>query len=367
MIRLADVIASFEGDFLQAHGAHLLPSQKSALTAFKTCRTALRAQMLVRCDACLETQYLPHSCGHRHCPHCQAHESQRWIERQLAKQLPCDYYMLTFTLPAQWRALAWQRQGVLYDALIKCAWETVSTFCRNDRHLQGHAGAVAVLHTHNRRLDFHPHVHLVVPAGAINVRQKRWRAKQTGYLFAEQALAKVFRARMIDAITRAGLAVPMHTPAKWVAHCKQVGSGAKAIAYLGRYLYRGVIQEKDILRLDPKTVTFRYRDSKSGKRATRTVSGVEFLRLVLQHVLPKGFRRARNFGFLHPNSKRLLTLLQLVLRVRFTPAPFTPRPAWICACCGGIKRVVRTGIGRRHVVKAQPMRDVPVHDREPAM
>ncbi|RJG00806.1 IS91 family transposase [Noviherbaspirillum sedimenti] len=357
MMRLADVIAAFEDDFLQAHGQHLLPSQKSALTAFKTCRTALRAHMQVRCDACQETQYLPHSCGHRHCPHCQAHESQRWIERQQAKQLPCDYFMLTFTLPAQWRPLVWQRQGLLYDALIKCAWETVNTFARNDRQLQGHAGAVAVLHTHNRRLDFHPHVHLVMPAGAINVQDKRWRTKKGKYLFAGKALARVFRARMLEAVARAGLRVPPQTPKEWVAHCKQVGSGAKAIAYLGRYLYRGVIQEKDILQAGRNSVTFRYRDSKSGKWATRTVAGVEFLRLVLQHVLPKGFRRARNFGFLHPNSKRLLGLLQVVLRVRFTPAPPTPRPAWICACCGGIKTVVRTRIDRCPMVEGTPIRD----------
>lgn len=367
MIRLADVISTFEDDFLRSHGTHLLPSQRSALTAFKTCRTALRAHMQVRCDACQETQYLPHSCGHRHCPHCQAHESQRWIERQLARQLPVDYFMLTFTLPAQWRPLAWQRQGVLYDLLIKCAWETASTFCRNDRQLQGHAGAVAVMHTHNRQLDFHPHVHLVMPAGAINLQDKRWRTKKGKYLFAEKALAKVFRAKMIDAITRAGLRVPQQTPAEWVADCKKVGSGAKAIVYLGRYLYRGVIQEKDILRLDQHGVTFRYRDGKTGKWMRRTVSGVEFLRLVLQHVLPKGFRRARNFGFLHPNSKRLLGLLQVVLRVRFTPAQITARPPWICACCGGIKTVVRTRIDRRHVGTESRIRDVAHGNRECAM
>lgn len=367
MIRLAHVINAFEGDFLKSHDDQLLPSQRHALVAFRTCRTALRAQMQVRCDACDETQYLPHSCGHRHCPHCQAHESQRWIERQLARQLPVDYFMLTFTLPAQWRNLAWRHQETLYDCLIRCAWETASTFARNDRRLQGQAGAVAVLHTHSRRLDYHPHVHLVMPAGAINAQDKRWRVKKNKYLFAEPALAKVFRAKMLEAVTRAGLGMPPQTPVKWVAHCKQVGSGAKAIAYLGRYLYRGVIQEKDILRMDRQTVTFRYRDSKSGKLAIRTTSGAEFLRLVLQHVLPRGFRRARNFGFLHPNSKRLITLLQVVLRVRFSPAPSTPRPAWCCTCCGGSMAIVRTGIGRRAVAAERRTRDVEDSNRGPAM
>lgn len=366
-MRLADVITRFRDDFLSAHGPQLLPSQKQALSALQTCRTVLRAHMQVRCDTCQETQYLPHSCGHRQCPHCQAHESQRWIERQWAKQLPVDYYMLTFTLPAQWRLLAWQKQHQIYGLLMQSAWETVRCFARNDRRLQGQAGAVAVLHTHNRRLDFHPHVHLVVPAGALDERRRRWRSKQSKYLFSEKALAQVFRAKMMEGLTRAGLSVPAQTPPAWVAHCQQVGTGAQAIVYLGRYLYRGVIQERDILRMDQETVTFRYRDSQTGKRAQRTVTGVEFLRLVLQHVLPKGFRRARNFGLLHPNSKRLLALLQVVLRVRIEPAPLTPRAVWVCACCGGVKRVVRRGVLRPEADKDPRMRAAGLGHREGAM
>jgi hypothetical protein len=337
-----DVIKRFEAPFLAEHGAKLLPSQKSALAAFKRCRTELSAQMQVQCDACLKTEYFPHSCGNRHCPHCQAHESQRWIERQLAKQLPTDYFLLTFTLPKQWRTLVWQQQKCLYDLLMQSAWEAINTFSQNDKTLQGSAGAVAVLHTHNRRLDFHPHVHMLVPAGAINSKQKCWRTKKTKYLFNYKALAKVFRAKMLDGITKLSFTIPKGITEKWVVDCKQVGSGAKAIVYLGRYLYRGVIQEKDILSYDDKEVRFRYIDSKTKKSTIRTVSGVEFLRLVLQHILPKGFRRARHFGFLHPNSKRQITLLQIVLRVQLKPAYITPRPSMTCACCGGIKRIIHT-------------------------
>ncbi len=342
MITLIDIIKRFEAPFLAEYGAKLLTSQKSALAAFKICRTAMSAQMKLQCDACLQTEYLPHSCGHRSCPHCQAHESQCWIERQIAKQLPVNYFMLTFTLPAQWRTLVWQQQKTLYDLLMQSAWETVNTFSQNDKTLQGNAGAVAVLHTHNRRLDFHPHVHLVVPAGAINTGQKRWHSKKAKYLFSHKALAKVFRAKMLHGITQLGLGIPEGITEKWVVDCTQVGTGAKAIVYLGRYLYRGVIQEKDILSCTDATVSFRYTNSKTKKTETRTVTGIEFLRLVLQHILPKGFRRARNFGFLHPNSKRQITLLQILLRVQFKPVISTPRPIMLCACCGGIKRIIQT-------------------------
>lgn len=342
MIRLADIINTFEGEFLRQHCSLLMPSQRRALAAFKTCRTALSARMQVQCDDCLATQYIPHSCGHRGCPHCQAHESQQWIERQQAKQLPCGYFMITFTLPEQWRQLAWRNQKAVYHLITQSAWETVNTFSQNDKQLQGTTGAVTVLHTHTRRLDYHPHVHLVMPAGAINRAQRGWRRKEGAYLFNHKALAKVFRAKMLAGIVQAGLGVPDCAPAKWVVDCKQVGSGGKALAYLGRYLYRGVIQEKDILVCKNNRVSFRYRNAKTGKLETRTESGVEFLRLVLQHTLPKGFRRARNYGFLHPNSKSTIALLQLRLNVMLKPAAPRPRPAVRCTGCGGAMTVVRT-------------------------
>jgi hypothetical protein len=127
-------------------------------------------------------------------------------------------------------------------------------------------------------------------------------------------------------------------------HCKSVGAGDKALTYPGRYLYRGVISEKDILRCKNGQVTFRYRDSKTRRVQIRTVSGEHFLWLLLQHVLPKGLRRARNFGLLHPNSKHKLQLIQLLQR--FNPArliaALPDRPAIACPCCGGVMQIVRT-------------------------
>ena len=163
-------------------------------------------------------------------------------------------------------------------------------------------------------------------------------------MFSHKALAKVFRAKMLEGIRQAGLGIPHCAPSKWVVDCKNVGAGDKALVYLGRYLYRGVIQEKDILHCKNGQVTFRYRNGKTGALETRTVSGVEFLRLVLQHTLPRGFRRARNYGFLHSNSKRTIALLQLQLRIIPKLCESRPRPALLCSCCGGEMRIVRTRI-----------------------
>ena len=145
-------------------------------------------------------------------------------------------------------------------------------------------------------------------------------------MFNHEALAKVFRAKFLAAVAELGLQLPPDLPDAWVVDCKGVGSGAKVLVYLGRYLYRGVIQESDILRCADGQVSFRYRDAKTGKLEVRTLSGAAFLWLLLQHVLPKGFRRARNFGFLHPNSKRLITMLHLVLKVTVHPVQAWVKP-----------------------------------------
>jgi hypothetical protein len=208
---------------------------------------------------------------------------------------------------------------------------------------------IAVLHTNTRRLDYHPHVHLVMPAAAVDGERRRWRTKRYDkakgrYLFSHKALAKVFRAKMLAGIEAAGLALPHRYPSAWVVDCKSVGSGEKALVYLGRYLYRGVIREQDIVACSDGRVSFLFRDARTGCVERRTVAGAHFLWLVLQHVLPKGFRRARNFGFLHPNSRRLIALLHVLLRFapEFAPTRIRQRPPMLCPCCGAVMVIVRT-------------------------
>lgn len=359
MIRLAQIVETYAAELIAQDGYGLLPSQWAALNAFQTCRSRMSPKMQLACDDCPEQSFLPHSCGHRHCPHCQAHESQRWIDQQLKKLIPGNYFMVTFTLPAQFRALAWHNQRAMYDLITRCAWGTVNTFSQHDKKLRGTTGAVTVLHTHNRRLDFHPHVHLVMPAAAFDKKQRLLRNKDGGYLFNHKALAKVFRAKVLEGIKQAGLKLPSSYPADWVVDCKEVGTGEKALVYLGRYLYRGVIQEKDILSCDQGRVTFRYQNSQTRQTETRTLSGVAFLRLILQHILPKGYRRARNFGFLHPNSK-LIKLVQLLKRVVIPPPK--PRPTIRCQCCGGVMKIIRT-----RITTAIKQVRIPASDRETVM
>ena len=346
MIKLAQIIDQFGADFIQQYQQQLLPSHLKALSAMKLCRTRHSPKIQMQCQNCEHHTLVPHSCGHRHCPHCQNHESQQWIERQLQKQVPSDYYMMTFTLPAQLRSLAWRHQRLVYNLMFECVWSTLKTFCLNDKELGGIPGAVAVLHTHSRELKFHPHLHIVMPGASINQVTRLWSKKTGKYLFNHKALAKVFRARLLEAFSCHHLQLPSHYPDKWVVDCRHVGQGNKALVYLGRYLYRGVIQEKDILFCHNGQVTFRYQNSKTKKYQTKTISAVKFLWQVFQHILPRGFRRARDYGFLHHNSKKLIQLIQLLFKInpKAWIAKIKKRTQMICACCGHEMDIVKTQI-----------------------
>ncbi|MEA3428042.1 MAG: transposase [Thermodesulfobacteriota bacterium] len=356
MILLSSIIEKFEKKFFNKYKTAVLPSHKKALRAMKQCRKESGPHMLAQCtnENCRRHSYIPHSCGHRNCPHCQNHESRQWIENQLNKQLPAQYYLITFTLPRQLRNLAWRNQKLIYSLMFLCVQELLKTFTQNDKKLQGMAGFTTVMHTHSRELGFHPHIHVVMVGGSINRNSRLWRVKSGKYLFCHKALAKVFRAKLLKAIVDHNLRVPKNCPEKWVVDCKNVGNGDKALIYLGKYLYKGVIQEKDILKCENEMVTFRYIHSRTGKYQTRTVTGEYFLWLLMQHVLPKGFRRVRCYGFLHPCSKKLIKLLQLILR--FNPIMMAKqlkqRAKITCKFCGAKMEIIRTMIPAAQIQRA---------------
>jgi len=273
------------------------------------------------------------SCGHRSCPKCQNHEASQWIDRQQGKLLPVPYFMATFTLPYELRSLTWHHQKVVYSILFTCVSSTLKDFGLNPKNLGAEIGMTMVLHTNNRKLDFHPHIHVVVPGGGIDKRRRQWKKKKGKYLFNQDAMAKVLRARFLAALNEAGFSIPRNIPSEWVVDCNHVGKGLTALKYLSRYLYRGVISEKNIISNQDDEVTFRYIESKTGNTQYRTLKGEDFLHLIMLHVLPKGFRRVRDYGFLHSNAKKLLSLVQLVLQVFIKGIKQRPRPVFKCPCC----------------------------------
>lgn len=332
-MRLATIVDQYHDSFVAKYGTRLLPSHRRALGAILRCRTPGAGERQVRCLDCDYAASRPLACGHRSCPQCQNHEGSCWLDRQQAKLLPVDYFLVTFTLPFELRALAWHHQSTVYNLLLTSAAGTLRDFGLNPKHLGAELGMTAVLHTHNRRLDYHPHAHVVVPGGGIDMARKQWRKKKSTYLFNARALATVFRARFLEAIRSAGLCGPHSLPRRWIVDCTHVGKGHSALKYLSRYLYRGVISENNIVSSHNGVVTFTYVESRTGQTQYRTLRGEDFLWLVLQHVLPKGFRRVRDYGFLHGNAKKRLSLVQLVLHVLITATALRPRPVFTCPTC----------------------------------
>lgn len=338
LIRLAEVVELGLPALQAKYGPSVNQDQRQALWAITHCRTPACGQMQLACGGCDYQQQQPRSCGHRSCPRCQNHAATAWLTRQRAKLLPVDYFMATFTLPAELREVAWQHPTTMYTALFDAAASTLKSFGKHgvrNQSLQGNLGLCAVLHTHSRRLDYHPHIHVVIPGGAIDAAKRLWRPLRGAYLFRGEQLARVFRARLLEALSRAGLRLPAGITDQWIVDCRRVGRGESALKYLSRYLYRGVLSERNITHLDPHTgtVTFRYVDSTTQQWQYRTLAIADFLWRLLQHVLPKGFRRVRDYGFLHGNAKRWLRLIQLILRVRLPDVAAPVRPAFYCPKC----------------------------------
>ena len=329
---LSTIARDYLDRFKVRYGHTTTADQWSALNAIMGCRTEQYGQMVLSCHECASQKVCYRSCGHRSCNRCQNHSTTQWLERQTNKLLPVEYFMMTFTLPAELRALAKANQKVVYGLLFDCAVSTLKAFGANDKTFAADLAMTAVLHTHSRQLNYHPHVHLIVPGGGVTQDRKQWKTVNGKYLFNGRQLAAVFKGKLLSAMKQAGLWLPP-TPKQWVAQCQHVGRGLPALKYLSRYLYRGVISNKNILCDDGSMVTFQYKDSATGTMKTRCLPGEDFIHLLLQHTLPKGFRRVRDYGFLHGNAKRILQAVQWLLQVVVPPITETIRPPFICEKC----------------------------------
>ena len=321
------------------YSSQLSHDMHKAIYAMLSCKTGQQGKSLWACSSCEHHDSQALSCGHRNCPQCQQSTTSTWLERQKQKRLPVEYYMATFTLPFELRALARKRPKALYQLMFSVSASILKDFALSNK--LGTIGFTAVLHTHSRRRELHPHLHIIVANGGYDAKKKQWKKGKKGYLFNEMALAKVWRARMLDAInkhTDLSLTHVKQMPKKWVVNCTKVGYGTPALKYLSKYLYRGVLADKDIISHNKTSVTFRYTDSTTKTTKTRTLPTLKFLLLILQHVLPKGLQRVRDYGVLSSGARKIRLLIQLLL-TEFTHllppsiTPLKPKAKRICPCC----------------------------------
>ncbi|WP_299691455.1 transposase [uncultured Vibrio sp.] len=321
----------------QAMNAPVKNDIRSAIQAMLRCKTEQQGRSQWYCAHCRHDDRLPLSCGHRYCPQCQHRTTSDWLNRQEQKLLPVHYFMVTFTLPYQLRPLAYAAPKALYQTLFQVTSSVLKSFA--ERQNKGALGFTTVLHTHSRQRNLHPHLHIIVAGGRYDASKREWHKDNKQYLFNAFALAKVWRARLLAAIhEHPQLWLPTQIPSQWVVDCRCVGRGKPALEYLSRYLYRGVLPDNDIIKVDASTVTFRYKESKTQQWKHRTLPTLKFLMLILQHVLPKGLQRVRDYGFLRGQARQVLGQIQLLLLGLFYQLPrLNPvtraKATRNCPCC----------------------------------
>jgi hypothetical protein len=316
--------------------------QKRTLSAIKNCRTAALGGHIDQCSSCGHLQISYNSCRNRHCPKCQGHKREQWIQARESELLPTAYFHVIFTLPQGINPLALHQPKLVYDILFKASWQTIEAFSKDTKWVNAKMGMIAVLHTWGQTLSLHPHLHCIVPGGGIT-RQGKWRSAkvQKGkFLFPVKAMSKVFRAKYCSLLhnqareayelIRSGL-----WSKPWVVYAKRPFGGPKQVVeYLGRYTHKIAISNHRIKDIDNEKVTFNYKDYRQGaKKQQMTLTHQEFIRRFAQHILPKRFVRIRHYGILSSTWKRQ-KLKDLQQSLDYTPiqSPLKSKSGQ-CPCC----------------------------------
>lgn len=353
MCSAGEVLKRHAAGYIQLFGQRMAGVQKKVLRAVEACREPSLGTVGYRCVSCGHSHRVPRSCCNRHCPACQYQRQQQWLKKQTDLLLPCQYFLITFTLPGPLRPVAMGHPGKVYRALMQAASDAIKQGAKIPRFVGAQeTGFLGVLHTWGRDLSYHPHAHFLVPAGGIDA-QGRWVSSRADVLVAEQVLETIFRRRLKHLLGNAGLQhlIPQ---AVWrgriVVDSKAVGSGGHALKYLAPYVSRGPVANWRVTQCDDasdvRQAQLTLMVKRSGTRQYRPMklTASDFIARWLRHVLPTGLHRVRHYGFFSSSSRRRPEELKLLvaaalgrlhylacteLIVMATPA------AMMCPVCGG--------------------------------
>jgi predicted RNA-binding Zn-ribbon protein involved in translation (DUF1610 family) len=370
-LEVADLVRAAGDKFIEHSRRWLTWAHVKVLRAIERCRTAALGGHVDECSRCGQRVISYNSCRNRHCPKCQANARDKWLDARSQELLPTPYVHVVFTLPHELAPLALPNKKVVYALLFRTSAETLLEIARDPKHLGAEIGFFSVLHTWNQKLEHHPHVHCVVPAGGMSPDHTRWIKPRYLFFLPVKVLGRVFRGKFVAALRRAVadgklsfrgnlafLARPKAFSAylrqlfrhDWVVYSKRPFGGPEhALRYLGSYTHRVAISNHRLISFAEDKVTFRWRDSAhKNKKRKMTLHVEEFLRRFLLHLLPKGFVRIRHFGFLA--NRQRATLLPLCFRLLGTapdaqavqddPKPDSAPALWTCPNCGGSMMIV---------------------------
>lgn len=270
-----------------------------------------------------ETHY--NSCRDRHCPLCQGAARARWVNDRLNELLPCPYFHVVFTVPHELVCLALANRRLFYRVLFECVHETLLAVCGNPENLGGRVGGMSILHTWNQKLGFHPHIHCIIPGGGISPDGKDWIAGNPNYLVSVKRLSAVFRGKFLGCLeklcdekllegdeSKHRIALRKASCKNFVVYAKQpFGGPAQVVKYLGKYTHRVGISEQRIISFENQKVKFSWIDRGRGHvRMSMSLSLDDFVRKFLLHIMPKGLRKIRYFGYMG-NRDRSASIAQV--------------------------------------------------------
>ena len=334
MVELADIFRLHGAPYRARYGDRMLPSHLRAMEDIERCRTAALGGRVFACPNCADVlQYSYHSCGNRACPKCGNDDTSGWLDPQRQFLLPVDYFLVTYTLPDECRAVARANQRSVYGAFFRASAQTFIDLAAQPRHLHGLCGLMGVLQTWRRDLAYHPHIHYLVPGGALADDHSAWRPhRYDDWLLPERALAAGFKLRFQRELQGLGW-LDQVDPAvwtcdkKWVVDAMPAGTGQTVLKYLAPYVHRVAISNQRILACRDGKVTFRFKARDHGQWRHMTLPVDRFIARFLQHVLPRGFVKVRYYGFLAAKVRNhLLPVIRQLLPQPPHPAPATPAP-----------------------------------------
>ena len=321
-IELADVVRRFKDAYIARYGHRMMPSQKKALADIAACRTAEMGGHQYQCRDCDNRFWVYHGCRNRACPACHGRQIRDWLAARQAELLPCDYYHLVATVPEEMRHLFLSDQKFMYTLFMRTVAGAVTDLARDRKYLGATPGILMVLHTWTGQMLYHPHVHLLVTGGGVSDDGQSWCEPPGTFLVPVRALSKLIAARFRDALKKARPGAFFSLPRKtwkqpWCSFAKHYGRARKAVVdYLARYAFRIAITNARIVAMDDTHVTFRHKQRDTGEWRECRLTGLEFLRRFLMHVLPKGFHKLRYYGLWHPGKRDLQQRARLLLSLR---------------------------------------------------
>jgi hypothetical protein len=328
MPTVADIFRLHGKEYLDAFGSKMLPSHRRALQDILDCRTPVMGGHVYRCDHCGFEHYSYHSCGNRSCPTCHGAATEAWLADRRDDLLPVEYFHVVFTLPKELRSILRRHQHKGYDVLMKAAASALMKLASNKKHLGGQIGLMAVLHTWGQTLNYHPHVHCLVPGGGLD--GDKWNSAREGFLVPVKPLSRLFRGIFMEMAAKKlpDVRIPKSVwNQDWVVHCKPAGQGPETVLrYLARYIHRVAISNSRIISVADGQVHFRYRKSGSRRWRTMTLPAMEFIRRYLQHVLPKGLHKVRYYGLWAGANRERLHRVQSDLAAKAAIDPIAETP-----------------------------------------